>query len=137
MFVSVSTATGDKKSKTKSRSGNAAKPTKVPMSEKVSLFIFKIRSQPLFVPTRFSVEVDHGLGDVKEKDIKSYDLSFLQKIFLLFDDPISWFVFYFPAYDILTVYNSSSLAVLYQILMFLVIIMSCIVYVVSTLPAYL
>lgn len=95
MFVSVSAATGNKKSKNIHRHSDDPKPIKITTWDKISMFVFKIRAQSLYVPNTYSVDVERGLAKSKENDKKTFKLSFLQKIFLLLDDPLSWLVVFY------------------------------------------
>ena len=132
MFVAVS-ATRNKSSGSGSRR-RGSRQRDFSTLEKISICITRIRLQPFFVPRDYAVDVDHGEDESMKKVNKTYNLGYFQRIFLTLDDPLSRYLVL-----IVEVLSDrcpfSSLAVLYQIFMFMVILISCIVYILSTLPS--
>jgi len=86
----------------------------VTYAERARAFRTRFHSLPFFVPR--SLTCDNG-SDEDSSEKKTFELGFLQRIFVAFDDPIS-----------------CQFAVLNSIVMIIVIILSCVVYVMATCP---
>ena len=57
--------------------------------EKISIFIARLRLQPFLVPSIYTIDIDHGEPESKEKAKKTYSLGYLQRLFLTLDEPLS------------------------------------------------
>lgn len=86
---------------------------KIPVIKNLKLYLAHLSSLPFFVPRTYVREVDHGPSFPVTK--KTYDLSVAQQIFVTFDYPVS-----------------SVLASLYSSFMVVIILLSVIVYVLTT-----
>ena len=91
MFASVSAASSGKSPRRKR--GSFQRQTSI--LEKISIFIARVRTQPIYVPSTYSIAVDRGEDELKEKEKKEFQLGQLQKLFLLLDDPLSWYTLLF------------------------------------------
>jgi hypothetical protein len=86
---------------------------KFPVFKKIKAYFSQLSSLPLFVPVHYSRQVDHGQAFPATQKI--YNLNFAQRVFVTFDYAVS-----------------CVLASLYSTFMVGVILMSVVVYILST-----
>jgi hypothetical protein len=86
---------------------------KLPIVKNLNKYVKELSTLPLFVPSRYTREVDHG--QIFPKTQKIYDLNIIQRVFVTFDYAVS-----------------SVVSSLYSTFMVGIILMSVVVYIITT-----